>query len=584
MFRTFWNTLLQGKRSQAHRPDRRRRLVLEVEALESRMLLSASGQGPILVDVTGNGILDFVQGTTVRLGNGDGTFQAPINNPIPDDGGIVGGSVAGHFHGAQAPVDLVVLEEDQPDAINGGVFLERGNGDGTFQAPIPLDFGGILPSSVAAGDFSHSGNLDLVVTASDPTTFAPELELLRGNGDGTFQAPVRLPFNNEAFIEAVADLRGNGNLDLVLGTLGRNNITVLLGNGDGTFQSPLTFRTGSPTIPGDVAVGHLRGAQAPLDIVTANEDFPGTVSVLLGNGDGTFQPAVTIPIGQESRPRAVALADLNGDGQLDIVTTNQFDLSQHAEGIDVLLGNGDGTFQAPQFIRTDGLVQSVLAGDLNGDGSPDLITLGHSFSVLLNQGDGTLSAPVATATALSADVSPAAIGQTVNLTATVTRAAGIPTGTVTFMDGSTVLGTATLDGTGTASLAVAFPTAGDHALTAVYSGRGASLASASDVLTETVNPADIAVALAASVESGVSGEPVTFTVTASPVPPGAGTPTGTVTLFDDGTALGTAQLDANGQAVFTLALDAGDHGLTVSYDGDGNFQSSVSSPLAFPVT
>jgi hypothetical protein len=152
MFRTFWNKLMQGKRSQAHRPNRLRRL--ELEALESRMLLSASGQGPILVDLIGNGILDFVQGTTVRLGNGDGTFQAPINNPIPDDGGIVGGSVAGHFHGAQAPVDLVVLEEDQPDAINGGLFLERGNGDGTFQAPIPLDFGGILPTTVAAGDFT----------------------------------------------------------------------------------------------------------------------------------------------------------------------------------------------------------------------------------------------------------------------------------------------------------------------------------------------------------------------------------------------------------------------------------------------
>jgi hypothetical protein len=544
------------------------------------MLLSASGQGPILVDVNGNGILDFVQGTTVRLGNGDGTFQVPINNPIPDDGGIVGGSVAGHFHGAQAPVDLVVLEEDQPDAINGGVFLERGNGDGTFQAPIPLDFGGILPSSVAAGDFSHSGNLDLIVTASDPTTFAPELELLRGNGDGTFQAPVRLPFNNEAFIEAVADLRGNGNLDLVLGS--GANLAVLLGNGDGTFQSPLTFRTGAQSAP-DVAVGHLRGDQAPLDIVTANNDFPGTVSVLLGNGDGTFQPAVQIPIGQESRPRSVALADLGGDGHLDIVTTNQFDLSQRTQGIDVLSGNGDGTFGAPQFIRTHGLVQSVLAADLNGDGSPDLVTLGHSFGVLLNQGDGTLSAPVPTTTALSADVTPAVVGQTVNLTATVTRGAGIPTGTVTFMDGSTVLGAATLDGTGTASLAIAFTTAGDHTLSAVYRGQGSSMSSTSDVLTETVNAGSTAVVLTPSVDQGQAGVPVTFTVTVSPVAPGAGVPTGTVTILDGTTLLGTAQLDANGQAAFTFALDAGAHSLSVSYDGDDNFQPGISNPLDLPI-
>jgi hypothetical protein len=534
-----------------------------------------------LVDVTGNGILDVVENTTVRLGNGDGTFQAPIKNPIPDDGGNVVGSVAGHFHGAQAPVDLVVLEEDEPDAINGGVFLERGNGDGTFQAPIPLDFGGILPTTVAAGDFTHSGHLDLVVTSEDATApVRPRLDLLRGNGDGTFQAPVRLPFNIRAVIEAGADLRGNGNLDLVL------DHAVLLGNGDGTFQSPLAFSNGSSNMV-DVAVGHLRGDQAPLDLVTANGDFPGTVSVLLGNGDGTFQRAVKIPIGQESSPRSVALADFNGDGHLDIVTTNQFDLSQRHRGIDVLFGNGDGTFQAPQFIRTEVFVNHVLAGDLNGDGSPDVVTLGavtfptQNFDVLLNQGDGTFSAPVATATALSADVNPAVVGQTVNLTALVTRAAGIPTGTVTFMDGSTVLGTAALDGTGTATLAVAFPTAGDHAVTAVYRGQGSSTSSTSDIRTETVTPAATAVALSPSVATGVAGVPVDFAVTVSPVAPGAGTPTGTVTLFDGDTALGTAQLDGNGQVVFTFALDAGVHHLTVAYGGDANFQVGLSDALDF---
>jgi hypothetical protein len=579
MVRTFWNDLLRGKRSQAHRPGARRRL--ELEALESRMLLNASGQNPLLVDVTGNGILDVVQGNTVRLGNGDGTFQAPINNPIPVAGDLILGSVAGHFHGAQAPLDLVFLDAGSPEGDPfDRLFLERGNGDGTFQAPIPLDPVGVVePTSVAAGDFTHSGNLDLVETNFDGT-----VNLLRGNGDGTFQAPVRLPFNNQGFIAAVADLRGNGNLDLVL--VNGGTLTVLLGNGDGTFQSPLAFRIGGgPGSTSDVAVGHLRGARAPLDIVTANNDFPGTVSVLLGNGDGTFQPAVRIPIGQESRPRSVALADFNGDGHLDIVTTNQFDLSQRHRGIDVLFGNGDGTFQAPQFIRTEVFVDHVLAGDLNGDGSPDLVTLGavafptQNFGVLLNQGDGTFSTATTT-TSLSADVNPAVVGQTVNLTARVTGPAGIPTGTVTFRDGATVLGTATLDGTGTASLAVAFPTAGPHALTAVYSGQ---VFSDPAVLTEGVAPAATAVVLTPSVDQGLAGVPVTFTVTVSPVAPGAGTPTGTVFLFDGFTVLGAAQLDGNGQVVFTSALDAGVHHLTVAYDGDRNFQTALSDPLDLPV-
>jgi hypothetical protein len=584
--RSFWNKLLQGKRPRAHRPAPRCRLKLE--ALEIRTLLS-SGITPILADVRGNGVLDVVETTTVRLGNGDGTFQPPITNPIPNTGGIIAGSVAGHFDGAQSPLDLVVLDLGVPDSgtITGSVDLQRGNGDGTFQAAIPLDFGGILPNGVVAGNFTHSGNLDLVVTAFDATTFVPRLELLRGNGNGTFQPPVQIPDPHEATIEAVADLNGDGNLDLVLGNSAfPNNLTVLLGNGDGTFQSPLDFSTGSRFgPPREVAVGHLRGADAPLDLVTANGDNPGTVSVLLGNGDGTFRPAVKIPIAPDANPQSVVLADFNGDGNLDIVTTNQFDLSQHASGIDVLFGNGDGTFQAPRFLRTDGLVTVLIAGDLNGDGLPDLITIGAPQPLaLLNQGDGTFAAPAATATTLSADVGPSVVGQAVNLTATVSGGAGVPTGTVTFLDGTTVLGTAALDGTGTATLAVSFAAAGDHALTAVYSGQGASLASASDVLTETVNPAGAAVALAASVDSGVSGEPVTFTVTASPVAPGAGTPTGTVTLFDGDTVLGTAQLDENGQAVFTFALDAGDHRLTVSYGGDGNFQPGLSDPLAFPVT
>jgi hypothetical protein len=141
----------------------------------------------------------------------------------------------------------------------------------------------------------------------------------------------------------------------------------------------------------------------------------------------------------------------------------------------------------------------------------------------------------------------------------------------------------TLDGTGMASLAVAFPTAGDHALTAVYRGQGSSTASTSDTLTETVAPAATAVALSPSVDTGVAGVPVDFAVTVSPVAPGAGVPTGTVTILDGTTVPGTAQLDANGQAVFTFAFDAGDHSLTVSYGGDGNFQAGISDPLDLPV-
>jgi hypothetical protein len=359
-------------------------------------------------------------------------------------------------------------------------------------------------------------------------------------------------------------------------------ISVLLGNGDGTFQPAQNIDVNFPlfglnSAPLTLRVGDFNGDGKPDLLINqfVGQDAGVTVLTLLsGNGDGTFQAPITHDTGGNSL-FALAVGDFNGDGKLGFAAADSL------AGALVFSGNGDGTFAAPVGVPSGGFNPFGLAtADFQGDGLADLVvanTFSNTVGVLIN------TSTVATATALSADVSPAVVGQTVNLTATVTRAAGIPTGTVTFLDGSTVLGTATLDGTGTASLAVTFPTAGDHALTAVYSGQGSSTSSTSDVLTETVAPAPTAVVLTPSVAQGLAGVPVTFSVTVSPVAPAAGVPTGTVTILDGTTVLGTAQLDANGQAVFTFALAAGDHSLTVSYGGDGNFQAAISEPLDLPV-
>ena len=199
--------------------------------------------------------------------------------------------------------------------------------------------------------------------------------------------------------------------------------------------------------------------------------------MVLGNGDGTFQAPVDFSTGALSTPEALAATDFNNDGNLDIVATNQ-----HDHGVAVLLGNGDGTFQAPQIISLDNTPGAVAVGDLNGDGLDDVVTThaGPSpfVSVLFNEG------AVPTAVALAPSVAQGQAGVQVTFTVAVIPVApgtGTPTGTVTLFDGDTVLGTAPLDANGRAVFTFAFDV-GDHSLTVSYGDDGNFQARVSDPL------------------------------------------------------------------------------------------------------
>jgi len=262
---------------------------------------------------------------------------------------------------------------------------------GTLLLPgVPEPSVGSDPTSVTAGDFNGDGKLDLAVTNGGFNT----VSVLLGNGDGTFQAAVTYLTGSGPASVTSEDFNGDGKLDLAVAVFGSQDgpsyVSVLLGNGDGTFQAAVTYAAGSR--PNSVTSGDFNG-DGKLDLAVANSNLGppparDSVSVLLGNGDGTFQAAVSYSAG--TAPGSVTSGDFNGDGKPDLVVAN-FD----SNTVSVLLGNGDGTFQAPVSYLAGASPSSVTSGDFNGDGKPDLVVANYNsstVSVLLGNGDGTFQA------------------------------------------------------------------------------------------------------------------------------------------------------------------------------------------------
>ena len=182
-----------------------------------------------------------------------------------------------------------------------------------------------------------------------------------------------------------------------------------------------------------------------------------------------------------------------------------------------------------------------------------------------------------TTTSVTSSANPSNLGELVTFTASVVAGSGVPTGTVTFKDGATTLGTGTLNGSAQATFTTSSLALGSHSITAVYGGDTNDLGSTSPVLTQTVTANSSGTAITSSVNPSTFGQSVTFTATVT----GSGvTPTGTVTFKDGSTALGSATLNGSGQTTFsTNALAAGSHSITATYNGDSNYGTSISPTL-----
>ena len=241
---------------------------------------------------------------------------------------------------------------------------------------------GIGPQRVVLADINGDGNVDIAaLNASDGS-----LSILISNGDGTFQPPRTTVVAVGPRAMAVGDVNGDGIPDVITDDL-NNVLHVLLGNGDGTFQAHPSIQN---AVAAGIAIGDFNG-DGKADLGAA--DFSGDRVVLhLGKGDGTFLAPSFVSAGAIAGTKNAVAVDLNGDGKLDLVTVNMF-----SNNISVLIGNGDGSFKPAVLYPLSGpgsSPQALACGDINGDGIPDVIvavTGQFKIAVFLGNGDGTIT-------------------------------------------------------------------------------------------------------------------------------------------------------------------------------------------------
>jgi hypothetical protein len=323
---------------------------------------------------------------SVLLNAGDGTFPATPNYKVNRNPESI---VVGDFN-RDSRRDLAVA-----NAGSNTVSVLLGNGDGTFQAAANFA-AGPGPTAVALGDFNRDNNQDLVVSNygnadyyAPPNFVTATVSVLLGNGDGTFRPAQAFASGTGPNAVAVADFNGDGVQDLAVADYGiypqrGTTLSILVGNGDGSFRSPQALQSGNA--PSCVAVGDINrdGIQ---DLASCNYN-DNNVAILLGNGDATFRPAGTVAVG--AAPWLVQLDDLNADQVPDLAVTGHW-----SDIVSTAMGNGDGTFQPHRWFFTDRGPTGLVVADLNGDGRRDLATANYfstTISVLLGNGDGTMQA------------------------------------------------------------------------------------------------------------------------------------------------------------------------------------------------
>jgi hypothetical protein len=521
--------------------------------------------GSVSFEDTTNG--NFLLGSAV-LGTPTLTqsfFQVP--SPGTTTGHGPTGVAVGDFNG-DGKTDIA-----QINSADGTVSIFLGNGDGTFRLGQNYVGTSLAVFSIVVGDFNGDGKADIATVCNQTTSpQAASVCITLGNGDGTFQP--QTPYSalgNSIFSElATADLNGDGRLDIVVtsstGQSPFSRFAILLGNGDGTFANPMATSESGDII--GLAIGDFnRDGKQDLVISDGLNGIASGLDLYLGNGDGTFQsplelfPNLTPTFGVVAR-------DFNNDGILDLAY-GQASPTQ----IVVALGNGDGTFTVSSSSNTGININNQVAGDFNQDGNLDIIATYSNGSstgmlVLFGNGDGTFQSP-----------------QIISLVGN--RPFGIATGDFNgdgtpdlaisnFNDNTDSIVLDEITATVSATLNnVSVPGCGIHSVDDVFPGSGNYSASTSGTVPLIGSSVPTALTLVATPSSSVPGQQVALTAVLTPPSVGSMTTNGEPILFSiGGSSIGSAILSSGVATTQTTSLPTGAYTIAANYPTDCNFLTS----------
>jgi hypothetical protein len=399
------------------------------------------GNNHIVTDLNGDGVPDLAAtesvGVAVMLGNGDGTFRPRVSYTA---GAQSQDLAAGDFNG-DGRVDLAVSLISPSFSL----ALLTGNGDGTFNAPVTFDNTAAQDDSpaIVATDLDNDGRLDVVLAHMlscfvSPCVAARTITVMLGFGDGTFQTPFEFDVGTGMSRIAVGDFNSDGIKDL--GIAGdQSQVYILLGIGNGSFLKQPTINllaSGTIGVDGtDIDVADLNGDTIQ-DLVVAIALNGSRTAILLGNNDGTFQSPQIITEPRLRVPQYQVIADFDRDGFLDLALS----LANGTEGlIEILRGNGDGTFGAPRLYFAPPPNSSVgggtiVTGDFNRDGRPDIglpITGANpGLAGLVNSTGSVVVAPAYGS--VTATPSTIASGSSTEIRISLTAGAVAPSGGLSF--------------------------------------------------------------------------------------------------------------------------------------------------------